>query len=599
MTAGDNTGATDTGIAEAALLRRFQWTSVAVTAFVLSLLVAVAALYYLKTFERLTDRQAMDSAQIARNICEGQGFSTRFVRPFNVGFLKSGAQTIPEMNTAPVFPYAVSAVFRVMSISDQAACWTSLGFHILLLAATFLLGTLLFDYKTGLTAGAFVGLSAPMLNSAVSGSQVPLEGFEMTALLVLVALHRRSISAGASRAVVLYSLASGVVASLLYATNYVLAFVLVPAAVYFWVADRKKAGFAVFLGASVVLMTPLAYRNGSMTGFPLLGARAWDIMAQSSAYPGDTLLRSVDKAAGSPLRPLLFPVEEFGAFTEKAARTAGGYLASLAAMLGPAVLSFAVVSALYRFRETGANAVRGLAYGLAPLALLVLGLYSESPDHAQIFAPAVAVYASAYLSLLLKAKGMHQFFARAFVGVVLVITAVQTLSVLAWGIPRGGAADQRTAEVNNFYANLGTRGVRYVLYTDVPWIAAWRTMGLGVWLPLSDSDVYALEARGLYMRAIILTPECENYSSDETWRMLHEVRLWRQYIENPSAAEKEILRLANIKSRDFAKAAKSLWRLRRQYRISSSVSGFVTQPSDPLGPDYIQVLLHPDSVPSR
>ncbi len=598
MTASDSTGEAGIGIAEAALLKRFAWTSLVAAVAVLVLLSGVAALYYLKTFNGLTDRSAMDAAQLARNIYDGRGFSTRFIRPFNVGFVSGDSTKVAELNVAPVYPYCLSAVFRLVAVSDQAVSWTSLGFHILMLLATFILGWLVFDHKVGLIAAAAVGLSAPLLESAVSGSQIPLVGLELTLLIACAALHHRAALADSRRAEVVYSLASGLLLALLFATDYVFAFALIPVGVYFWTAARKgRVGFVVFLSVAVVSMAPLAYRNAVHTGFPILGARAWDIMTHSSTYPGDTLTRSTDSALKSPLRPLLFPVEDFGAFAEKGARAVAACLSTLAVMLGPAVLPFAVVSTLYKFKAVTANALRGMVYGLAPLMLLVMGVYSEPPSYGQVFAPVAAVYASAYLVLLLEAKKIHRFFAQAFVAGVLAVTSVSAIAGLVWASSQGGGADQRTREVNNFYGKLGTRGFRYVVFTDVPWIAAWRTTGLGVWLPVADGDVYALEAIGLPMRVVILTPECENYSNDETWRMLHEVRLWRKYIQNPSEAEREILRLANIKVKDFPRAAKSLWRLRRQYRISATVSGFVTQPSDPLGPDYIQVLLHPDAVP--
>ena len=44
-------------------------------------LLALAALYDLREYKNFSTAEAMDSAQLARNIAEGKGFTTLFIRP--------------------------------------------------------------------------------------------------------------------------------------------------------------------------------------------------------------------------------------------------------------------------------------------------------------------------------------------------------------------------------------------------------------------------------------------------------------------------------------------------------------------------------------
>ena len=48
--------------------------------------------YDLRQFRNLSTREAMDSAQLARNISEGKGFTTQFIRPLSLFLVKRANQ---------------------------------------------------------------------------------------------------------------------------------------------------------------------------------------------------------------------------------------------------------------------------------------------------------------------------------------------------------------------------------------------------------------------------------------------------------------------------------------------------------------------------
>jgi len=56
---------------------RIPWNRVLLVAAVLAVVMAFCAVYYARSFSGSIDRQAEDIAQIARNISEGKGFTTR------------------------------------------------------------------------------------------------------------------------------------------------------------------------------------------------------------------------------------------------------------------------------------------------------------------------------------------------------------------------------------------------------------------------------------------------------------------------------------------------------------------------------------------
>ncbi len=75
-------------------------------------IVTLTIVYDIWQFQNLRTEGSMDSAQIARNLAEGRGFTTRYLRPFSVGLvmrhrpdrdpLVKGEH--PDIANAPLYP---------------------------------------------------------------------------------------------------------------------------------------------------------------------------------------------------------------------------------------------------------------------------------------------------------------------------------------------------------------------------------------------------------------------------------------------------------------------------------------------------------------
>src|SRR5208283_4580973 len=52
-------------------------------------IVALAFLYDLRAYRNLATQEAMDSAQLARNLADGKGYTTLFIRPFSLYLLQT------------------------------------------------------------------------------------------------------------------------------------------------------------------------------------------------------------------------------------------------------------------------------------------------------------------------------------------------------------------------------------------------------------------------------------------------------------------------------------------------------------------------------
>src|SRR5688572_2567587 len=90
-------------------------------------LLGLTALWHLREAKNLSSIEAMDAAQIGRNIAEGNGFSTRLVRPLSIALIegnRGGAvspdlltRPHPDLANAPVYPTLLGGLFKIAPVN--------------------------------------------------------------------------------------------------------------------------------------------------------------------------------------------------------------------------------------------------------------------------------------------------------------------------------------------------------------------------------------------------------------------------------------------------------------------------------------------------
>jgi len=98
---------------------------------VLAILGAIT-LYNIQSFKNMATQEAMDSAQLARNIAEGKGYTTSFVRPFSMYLFKRHNEMAPnavdkrladlteiknlhpDLSNPPVYPIVLAGLMKVL-----------------------------------------------------------------------------------------------------------------------------------------------------------------------------------------------------------------------------------------------------------------------------------------------------------------------------------------------------------------------------------------------------------------------------------------------------------------------------------------------------
>src|SRR5690242_1342398 len=112
-------------------------------------IVAATVFYNYRCFRNFGTQEAMDSAQLARNIANGKGYTTSFIRPFSMFLLRRHAEQNPgaaeglgaltrvkerhpDISNPPVYPLLLAGVMKMLPfkypIPEKAqAFWSDNG----------------------------------------------------------------------------------------------------------------------------------------------------------------------------------------------------------------------------------------------------------------------------------------------------------------------------------------------------------------------------------------------------------------------------------------------------------------------------------------
>ena len=85
-------------------------------------MVSLAVWYDLAAFRNLSTQEGMDAAQLARNLADGKGYTTDFIRPFSIYLLSRHRsdhdaqvkQAHPDLANPPVYPVILAGVLKTM-----------------------------------------------------------------------------------------------------------------------------------------------------------------------------------------------------------------------------------------------------------------------------------------------------------------------------------------------------------------------------------------------------------------------------------------------------------------------------------------------------
>jgi len=506
-------------------------------------LVALAAAYDWMRFRNLATPEAMDAAQVARNLAGGQGFTTKFIRPLSIHLLEAHRHRLqkgtneltvlqtahPDLANPPLYPLLLAGAMNVLSFDYEIAAgrpflryqpdllitFVNQSLFLLALLMVFALARSLFDPTVAWISTAVVAGSELLWRFTVSGLSTMLLLVLFLALVACLTAAERGAREEQRGAGWLLGLAalSGMIVGLGMMTRYAFGWLILPTLGFLALCFPSRrwvlplAGLLVFAAT----VTPWLVRNHRLSG-TLFGTATYAVAQATETFPADELERSL-----TPALERLTP----GICRQKLRANVPDILQNELPTLGGGWISaFFLVGLLVPFVNPGRRRLRGFL--LASLGVLVLAqalgrseLSTASPhlngeNLLVLLAPVVAILGAALFSMLLEQLDLP--FPPLKYGVAVLFVLLLGVPLLLGLLPPRG--DPRVHPP--YFPPLIQQFARWMqedelMMSDMPWAVAWYGNRQCVWTPLrvrdpgGRNDFFALSDSRKPVRALYLT----------------------------------------------------------------------------------------------
>lgn len=507
--------------------------------------------YNWRSFRNFGTQEAMDSAQLARNLAQGQGYTTQFIRPISIYLVKERTLAKardgvldeandparikgnhPDLANPPVYPLALAAVMKVApmkwKINPTKAFWSRDGrfwryqpdmvialfnecIFLLVIVLTFLLARRLFDPSVAWLSGLLLLGCELLWRFSVSGLSTMLLMLIFIGLawcLVLAEAQVREPKGGAGR-LFLYAAGAGLLLGLGMLTRYSFGWLVLPVAVYLVLfgGPRKAAVCLVMVAIFVAVVTPWIYRNLKVSGMPF-GTATFAIIEGSGVFPEHSLERSLapnfNQIFFSGFLPKLFSNTRVLVQNELP-RLGGSWLTALF-----------LTGLLLGFRNLAIRRLRYFAMMCVGTLIVVqaLGRTQLSEDSPELnsenllvlLVPLVFVYGVSLFYLML--DQMNLLFRGLRLIIVGVFAFIMVLPMLFTFLP------PRTSPIvfppyhpHAIQQVSGWMKENELMMSDAPWAVAWYGDRQCLWLTLDANETfYAVNDLIKPVRAMYLTP---------------------------------------------------------------------------------------------
>lgn len=484
--------------------------------YVIGVLV-VLLLYTASQFHGLREAEAMESAQLGRNLTVYKNFVTHCVRPASMGYLDakgkpSGVAYHPDLLNPPVYPIALAALFKATGLSLMPEAgqpifkpeqWILVPFGHLCTVLTgwlvYLIGLRLFDRRIALLGVSGFFLSDIVWHYSVSGLSLPLVTLLVTASVygALLATAWKEENRRAWTWIVAL-LASALCGGLAVLTRYG-ALVFIPGIAIFLAVGlgaRRGRWTLIYLAVVLAVLAPWLARNIAVSGNPF-GMALISALNETTAFEGNLFDASLKPSYTSAFRLLQTK------WMTNAASFYGDHLRTLGNGL---VTALFLTTFFYRFVRRPIHVLRWCLALSFLLMFLIAPVFGESGMRLiHLFWPFALLYGMAFFVILLdRIQFKFKLFQAGAVAAFLFLLALPLIFTLL--PPR--TSYPYPPYFSPFISHV-CRMMRpdEVICTDMPWATAWYGNRMSVLLPANVNEFYDINdyrqpIKGLYFTTI-------------------------------------------------------------------------------------------------
>lgn len=511
---------------------------------------ALVVSYNWRGFKNMSNPEAMDAAQLARNIAGHRGYHTLFVRPFSLHLLEQAAtekygpapvgdntdraqirDVHPDISNPPAYPLVLAGLMKVMpftyAVSPPKSIWNRAGsfwmyqpdflislFNQFLFLTTavmlFFFARSLFDDTVAWTSAAiFLGTDL-FWRFSISGLST------MMLLLIFVALawSLTLLEKGAREsnrsqsALLLLALCIGILMGIGMLTRYSFGLLIIPVLLFLLLFLGQLRGILCLTVLAIfgVMIVPWMLRNYHLSHTPF-GTAQYAIFETITPFEEHRLQRS--------LNPDLTRIHYIQVWFKLIANLRAILTDDLPRLGGNWISAFFLVGLLIRFQNPALSRLRWFLLSCLPVLMLsqALGrtqLTDDSPvinseNLLVLLAPLIMIFGVAFFYILLEQVHFPALQLRYLaVGVFIAMVCLPMLFTFisprtnAVAYPYDPPLIQNTA---------GWMKNRELVMSDVPWAMAWYGDRQSIWLTLNaKDDFFAIHDYKKPVNAIYLTP---------------------------------------------------------------------------------------------
>lgn len=476
-------------------------------------------------FKGLNSPQAMDQAQISREIARGHGFTTKMIRPVAYDQAqraqKRSISLVGFQDTyhSPLNPLLNAAVLKVIGADkpnswqmganemvfplDRVIATVSTLFFLLAIGVNYLLIARIFDAK-------IAGVCAILMLFCDSFWNYSLSGLPQMLMLLLFSsalyfAYRAVEATTEGRLAMTPALIAGVFFTLLALTHWMTVWIALGYIIFAAVAFRPRGviGITILVLLIIAGIGPIL-RNQSITGSPF--GTAFLTVYNGLSNSGEA---AVMRTADLESEPLVID-----GLIAKILRTTLMQSMDIIPLLGGIIVApLFFLSLLHPFKRASISSFRWailVMWILAAFGLAIFGISKDPLDPNQIhllFAPIMTAYGLAFVSILWSRlefvastpmlRNVHYFLIVGICALPLVLALPMKVRVGMHLRDRGGVPNWPP-----YYApalNSKTAGIRgwttddEVIFSDQPWAVAWYADRISIWLPPTYAGFEKLE----------------------------------------------------------------------------------------------------------
>ena len=465
--------------------------------------IAVAVVYDFFCFHNMNNPEAMDAAQLARNIAQGKGFETHYVRPFSMYLTREHRadrspllkQAHTDISNPPVYPLVLAPLLAITPAPKDLATVKNFSiyspdlFIAILNQALLGLGALLvfrlalgwFDKSVAWMSAVLFVMTELYWRFSVSGLSTILLMDLMLVLAWLMARFERAGRENASMArMVFLAAAIGVITAVTMLTRYSFGWLLLPVLIFVAIcgAQRRMALTAVVFLVFAAVSAPWLIRNITSSGWAF-GTATFAPLADTHFFPSDTLERSLaPQFQGLPG----FKGRLFSAVVQKCIVNMREIVTAQIPRLGGSWLwAFFLVGLLVRFQNVGLSRLRWFVTGAIVLMVPIQACSSthlsaeipqvNSENLLVVFSPMALIFGVGLFWVLFDSWQAPTISLR-YGGLAVFICVISLPMLMLLAPPRPGTISPpyyppRIQQISHYLSE------KELLMSDIPWAVAW------------------------------------------------------------------------------------------------------------------------------